>query len=339
MIKEESVLRDIDFVLCKASQTENGLVQVLKTARAIVGPSRSLQRRYDDRTVIATDSIRRCVKAYLKFRVYKLGDRFLIQNCGIPTGGFLSSALLGLVCASCETKFDAHRWQKYCREWGIDGPRHRWIGTGRYEDDAFGTSNAVCPTCVQRVLTDTYRDELPVAPCLGHEHAEGGTTMNEFLDMHITLTFTSCSIDLYNANAAYALTGVASDPIHFKYRFPPPVGSAKTVSSRLCQNFMCRRARWAQLRLDPRMMQRASLLDFLELARYGYSFPMVRRSWMASKSHDAGFGIGALVINLARPFFRSSCNWPSLPRPVLDSLEHIFRIDAERLVQDLTFTS
>ena len=51
--------------------------------------------RYDN-DVFIFKILERCVCCSLLMRIYRVGDAFLIQNMGVPIGGLLSAAILGV---------------------------------------------------------------------------------------------------------------------------------------------------------------------------------------------------------------------------------------------------
>ena len=61
VIKIESVRWDLDFLLDRARTYGIGIVQVLNAARCICSTTKSLHRHQDDRIVIASNRIKRCV--------------------------------------------------------------------------------------------------------------------------------------------------------------------------------------------------------------------------------------------------------------------------------------
>ena len=148
-------------VLEVAKNTGHHLVQVLKTIQASVAMSKGFHRDKDDRIVLAGKSIRQCVHAYLKFRIFKVGDQFLLQKSGAPIGGPMSSALLGLNLASCESIFDKIKWPQ--EQFTCEGQcRSNILGLLRYEDDLLACSYCLC-LCDSRVdnyVETAYQGEM-----------------------------------------------------------------------------------------------------------------------------------------------------------------------------------
>ena len=63
ILNPAQVLRDLDHV-CKCSEAAgSGLLQIWHSARSLVGFSKSLHRSLNDRVVLATRSIKSCVRA------------------------------------------------------------------------------------------------------------------------------------------------------------------------------------------------------------------------------------------------------------------------------------
>ena len=104
-----------------------------------------------DRTVFFASEVRTCVNVLLKMRTYRIGNLFLRQAKGIPIGGPISGAVLDLVLARAECRFDLFVWPKVAGKWKLAGPRQRWITFGRYVDDIITISRWICPCCAHNL--------------------------------------------------------------------------------------------------------------------------------------------------------------------------------------------
>merc|ERR1712155_260575 len=115
MLSRRSIINNLTYLLRRAEDTNTGIQQVLKTRKAIVSTTRDFHRHQDDRIVLATQSIKRCVKAYLNFRIYRIGTKYIIQQTGVPIGGYLSAALMGLDFSAAESRFDCGKWHAWAK--------------------------------------------------------------------------------------------------------------------------------------------------------------------------------------------------------------------------------
>ena len=326
MVSLQSVHRDIDLLLRRAVELNMGIVQVFKTARALVAISRSLQRGSDDRTVLVSASIQRCVEAYLKFRIYRLGDRFVEQTTGVPIGGFMSSSLLGLVLSAAEARFDSCGWPRWCEQRGVLLSRSSCLALLRYEDDLLAMSHTLCGCCVKDCVLSAYSGEAAFEENLDHEVADCQFSSNKFLDMIIKLTGQDCTIDLHIANLDF-LDSTDPSCCPSKFRFAPPIGENHAVLERLAQNFMSRRARWCQLGLSPRQIVTLAAMDFLELSKYGYKGKCVLDAWYKSRDHHPSYAIGLQVLRSVMPVFNEATSVWRVPSMTLEAILNIFGID------------
>ena len=78
--------------------------------------------------------------AVLFLRVYRLGNRVVVQKNGVPIGGPLSSSLFRLVVAACEYRLDHQRWDQLCSEFNLRGTRKSHLALVRHEDDVLACS-------------------------------------------------------------------------------------------------------------------------------------------------------------------------------------------------------
>ena len=124
ILNPTQVLRDLDHVCTRCEAAGSGLLQIWHSARSLVGFSKSLHRSLNDRVVLVTHSIKSCVRAYMKMRIFRFCNIFLKQVSGVPIGGWLSSALLNLSAGACESRFEA-RYTQFPATQGLDLPRSR----------------------------------------------------------------------------------------------------------------------------------------------------------------------------------------------------------------------
>jgi len=246
-IEKSNALRDLTYVLERAVATGHGLVQVLKGAKAIMGTTHSLQRNCHDRVVVASQSLKSCIESYFNFNIYRIGNKYIKQMRGAPIGGFLSSAILGLVLAAAEHRFDHCVWPALAAKMGITGPRAKWFTTSRYEDDLNCISRHFCMKCLESFVAMVYKSVAVFDVNDKHLCQTLNHTTNKFLDMSISVDNLGITIDLYHCNAKFAETGLTSD--RDKCRFAPPIGMKCELINYFAQNIMARRARWHHIGL------------------------------------------------------------------------------------------
>ena len=91
-VLKKLLVKDLEFPLAIATRAQYGIQQVCHSAAAIAARIHSLQRERSDRTVIVSKTILKVVLSYLAFRYYRIAGLVVEQRCGIPIGGFMSSA-------------------------------------------------------------------------------------------------------------------------------------------------------------------------------------------------------------------------------------------------------
>ena len=70
--------------------------------------------------VIASGTMLKCIDTYLACNLYRIGDKFISQDSGVPIGGYLSSGLLNAHLACGEDHITRHGWkQKHIERPGI----------------------------------------------------------------------------------------------------------------------------------------------------------------------------------------------------------------------------
>ena len=297
MLPPATVISDLDHLLHLAAASETLLIQVLRTAKLVAGRSTTLRRDLGDRVIFKLQSIRSCVTAYLSMRFYRLGNRFLKQVGGVPIGGRLSGVLLRLCLSRRESAFEKFTWPKFSSHFKLPGPRATHLARHRYEDDLLLASTTICPLCLDTIVETTYRGCVPFGHTPDHEMLSTELATNKFLDLHISLGFVGTaadcrhqSIGLVNPNEEYTMSG--DEALRAKQRFPPCIGTRQLITSRLTQNFQCRRARWLQASLSTTQMSRACGLDFADFLRCSYPPSIIRSAWFASRGHDPGYAVG-----------------------------------------------
>ena len=162
--------------------------------------------------------ILKVVLSYLEFRFYRIGDLVVEQQCGIPIGSFMSSALLHLYLGACEHAFERSRWRQFARTNSLHGERSYYFHSSRYEGDLCVLSHRICRSCLKRLIDYVDKPSITVDVSDDCLTMDGSTTCNTFLDMRIEMTPTSFTLDLWHTNWA---SSVLWDPAFTKkYRFP-----------------------------------------------------------------------------------------------------------------------
>jgi len=124
----------------------------------------------------------------------------LIQLTGVPIGGFLSSAILGLVLSARESTMDGHRWKTLANKWRLNLPRNKVVSCSRYEDDLLLCSFLLCCECTHTVVDTTYGRDAHFDRNRDNERSYNNAMINKFLDTQVTITPTAVSFDLYYTN-------------------------------------------------------------------------------------------------------------------------------------------
>ena len=155
----------------------------------------------------------------MNFVFYCIGGQVVEQLCGIPIGGFMSSALLHLYFGACEHSFERRRWRQFARSNNLHGERSDYFHPSRYEDDLCVLSHRICRSCLKSLVDYVYKPSITFDVSDDYLTVDGSATFNKFLDMRIGMTPTSFTLDLWHTNLASSLL---CDPIFTKkYRFPP----------------------------------------------------------------------------------------------------------------------
>ena len=102
------------------------------------------------------------MRPLLQVRVFRLGDKYLVQLSGIPIGGPISGAALEAVLCVYEDAVDKIGWPAPCRKLKKQGTRPRWITIVRYVDDVFDIAQWFCPKCVSFVIISIYPAPFPL---------------------------------------------------------------------------------------------------------------------------------------------------------------------------------
>ena len=69
-----------------------------------------------DRVVFWISKIRKCVEALLSMKIYRLGDRYLVQTRGVPLGGPISGIILELCLSTLERARDTLSCKDFAKE-------------------------------------------------------------------------------------------------------------------------------------------------------------------------------------------------------------------------------
>ena len=268
-------------------------------------------------------TIKKVVKAYLNFRVFKFGDMFIRQVPGVPIGGWLSSALLNLSAGACESIFMS-RWNSYAQRHHISTRFEETIAAVRYEDDVLGISFKLCGDCVYDVVRSAYLPHIVMEPSDDHLESRGDITKNKYVDLVISGNYDSVEFDVYNCNEIFALTG--ENAMIRKNRFCPPIGSPTKIIDRLVSNILTKRARWQQTMISQKSIIRHVILDILELLRLGYHRKYIFRAYHKAIAHDRYY---ALALDTAKNALTNAVHhklpW-KMPQEVLDVLFSMYDV-------------
>ena len=101
------------------------------------GSGGSIKKKYNDKIVLLSSSVERCVRGFLGMRGFRCSSKgFLYQKLGIPIGGPLSGAVLDVVFSEAEANAD-----------NSVRSRGRLVACGRYVADAVLISKLLCESC------------------------------------------------------------------------------------------------------------------------------------------------------------------------------------------------
>ena len=94
-------------------ESEDPTISCLHSSKAKARFGGWITDRLGDRSVLFLSKVSHCMRALLKFRWYKFGDKYLYQKIGIPIGGPVSGVTLEAVLSIDEENFDKHGWEAF----------------------------------------------------------------------------------------------------------------------------------------------------------------------------------------------------------------------------------
>ena len=116
-------IEDLFSICSRQLGCKDPTVSVMHRTKAITALGGRIDDMLCDRTVFFASKLRTCIKGLLEMRTYRIGNLFLRQVKGIPIGGPISGAILDLVLARAECKFDTVLWPKFAKP-------GTWLGPG-----------------------------------------------------------------------------------------------------------------------------------------------------------------------------------------------------------------
>ena len=229
-VGHKALLSNIRFLMRLAEKTNTGLRQVFHAARAIVSVTRSLHKQRSDSVVLASRTIERCIIMYLKCNLFRIGDTFVEQNGGIPSGGVLSSAFLNAHLGCGEHHASRFAWRKLLPHL-VHLEFEHIIATCRYEDDLVALWLCLYESCLDYVILELYKSIIKIEESNDHLAVSREDSVvsvyQKFLDIRLIFNFEGVQFDLFHHNLHVAL-GYESDT-HTRFRFPPPIGCVDTI--------------------------------------------------------------------------------------------------------------
>ena len=106
----------------RITKNKDPTISVMHRTKATTAVGGRIDDRLCDRTVFFASKLRICMEGLLEMRTYRIGNLFLRQAKGIPIGGPISGAILDLVLARAECRFDIFVWPKIAEKWNLAGP-------------------------------------------------------------------------------------------------------------------------------------------------------------------------------------------------------------------------
>ena len=178
-----------------------------------------------DRTVFYLSKVASCVRDLLSLRVFRFGDKFLVQLSGIPIGGPISGAALEAVLCVDEDTFDKFGWPRLAKKLQITGKRCQWLTIVRYVDDVFVATRWFCPKCVEYIIVCIYSRTIAFDTANDGLTTVGAFTTFRFLDLWCFMSWEQHLFSLVYKNDLYAYSGLVS--LRTKNRYPIPHGDIK----------------------------------------------------------------------------------------------------------------
>ena len=128
-------------------------------------------------------------------RLFRLGDFFVKQVVGIPTGVPLSSYILDMTLSFLEYKYD----QQY-------PSRKSETACGRYADDIILASLFLCSGCLWSRVGLVYKGAVSFSR-VDEFKLVRSTHVQKYLDFQLHISFDSCRVALVHPDKLYAVTG------------------------------------------------------------------------------------------------------------------------------------
>lgn len=240
--------------------------------------------RLCDRTVFFASKLRTCMEGLLELRTYRIGNLFLRQAKGIPIGGPISGAILDLVLARAECRFDIFVWPKNAEAWNLAGPGSKWVTFGRYVDDIISISRWLCPSCVATLLPIIYQGIVSFDPCDDGLRYYDPFIAVEILDLWFYVGWDKIETSLIHKNNLFAYTG--DTQYLAKNRYPLPSGDFTADSNRLTSDFKGRLARFRQICSTRTQVFLYLFLEFSELLHLGFKMVVTQTGCMRACQGD-----------------------------------------------------
>ena len=117
----QSSIDELFFNVSKITRSKDPTVSVMHRTKAMTSIGGRIDDMLCDRTVFFASKLKTCIGGLLDMRVYRIGNLFLRQAKGIPIGGPISGAILDLVLARAECRFDIFVWPKIAEKRNLAG--------------------------------------------------------------------------------------------------------------------------------------------------------------------------------------------------------------------------
>ena len=171
------------------------------------------------------------MRTLAKLRYYKLGDPFLYQVSGIPIRVPVSGAILESVLCMEEHRFDRFRWPQVAARTKLKGKMDNWVTFLRYVCDVLAIRFWFCPTCIEKLINEIYRDTVKF-----DKSNDGESTINDMnglklFDLWAFAGWARTVMFLVNKNDLYAVSAIGG--LMAKNRFPIPQGERSEISKRV----------------------------------------------------------------------------------------------------------
>ena len=131
------------------------------------------------------------------------------------------------------------------------------------------------PSCVGHIIKLIYSKTVNFDEANDGLVDLNGFRVVKFLDLWCYVSWQKNFYALVNKNDLFSFSGLVS--LKSKNRFPIPVGDRTAITRRLTCDFQGRLARFTQLEFSPDETYLYTLLDVMELVRFGYSFSIISK--------------------------------------------------------------